>query len=94
MVQFHDPRAKIGITNDPHNLRLDLARQNSARVACLANGYPDSERFLEQIAAVLEQQLPNIECRQFNKGNASIAAPQDLLQEIADCQVAIAAYGH
>ena len=94
MVQFHDPRAKIGVAHDPYTLSIDLARQNSARVACVANGYPDSDNFLEQIAAVLEEQLPNLTCTQFNKGNASIPAPQELLDDVAHCQVAIAAYGH
>lgn len=94
MVQFHDPRAQIGVASEPYGLSIDLARQNSARVACVANGYPDSEHFLEKIAEVLSEQLPNLDCVQLNKGNASIPAPQELLDEVAHCQVAIAAYGH
>ncbi len=94
MLTYHDPRAEIGVHPDPYTLGIDLKRYNSARVACIANGFPDSQRFLEQIEAVLCEQLPNIEVMQLNKGNASIPAPQAILDKVKDCQVAIAAYGH
>ena len=64
-------------------------------MALLANGFPDSENFLDALGAVLRERFPKLEIRSWNKGNASIAAPQEMLDEIrSSCQVAIAAYGH
>lgn len=94
MVQFHDPRAEVGVQIDPYTLSVDIARSNRARVACLANGFPDSARFLEKIQEVLNEQHPNVEVVQFDKGNASIAAPEAMLAEIEGMDAAIAAYGH
>lgn len=95
MLQFHDPRAAISVQREPYGLGIDLMRMNDASVAFLANGFPDSEQFLEKVASALEQILPGLRVRTFNKGNASIPAPPDLLEEIQnDCQAAVTAYGH
>ena len=94
MLDYHDPRAEVGTRRDPYTLGIDLERQNRARVACVANGFPDSERFLQKIEEVLAERLPNVEVVQLNKGNASIPAPEDLLEKVDGCQAAIAAYGH
>ena len=43
----------------------------------------------------LEQLIDGIEVRVWNKGNASIAAPDNMLEEIqSQCDAVIAAYGH
>ena len=43
----------------------------------------------------LERLIDGIEVRVWNKGNASIAAPDAMLDEIqAQCDAVIAAYGH
>jgi len=61
----------------------------------LANGFPDSENFLKHIGAELEQLIQGVDVRLWNKGNASIAAPQEMLDEIkSQCHAVIAAYGH
>ena len=49
MLEFHDPRADVGVKLSPYTLGLDLPRQNNAKVACLANGFPDSVAFLEKV---------------------------------------------
>ena len=48
-ITFHDPRGEIATTPDPYELGYDLENNGSGKVAFLANGYPDSDRFLEQI---------------------------------------------
>ena len=95
MLEFHDPRADIGVKREPYGLGIDLMRMNDPCVAFLANGFPDSERFLEKVADALERLLPRLTVRAFNKGNASIPAPPEMLAEIREnCHAAIAAYGH
>ena len=97
MITFHDPRGEVGTEVEPYTLSHDLTAEQGAgtTVALLANGFPDSENFLDAIAAALVERLPQLTVKSWNKGNASIPAPQDMLDEIqASCQVAIAAYGH
>ena len=95
MVDFHDPRAEVGVKPEPYRLAIDLKRMNDPCVAFLANGFPDSERFLEKIADAMVRRLPQLSVRAFNKGDASSPAPAAMLDEIRDgCHAAIAAYGH
>ena len=97
MIEFHDPRGEVGIVNEPYALEHDLIADNGngTTVALLANGFPDSEQFLDAIGEALKKRLPGLSLRSWNKGNASIAAPDDMLEDIRQhCQVAIAAYGH
>lgn len=95
MLEFHDPRAAIGVKREPYGLGIDLMRMNDPCVAFLANGFPDSERFLDKVAQALERRLPRLTVRAYNKGNASIPAPPEMLEEIGEnCHAAVAAYGH
>jgi len=97
MITFHDPRGEVATQAEPYQLAHDLRTDEGAQttVALLANGFPDSENFLSAIGAVLRERYPRLSIKTWNKGNASIAAPQAMLDEIqASCQVAIAAYGH
>jgi len=95
MIEFHNPRAAIGVKRKPYRWSIDLMRMNDPCIALLANGFPDSERFLEKVGNALERLLPRVTIRAFNKGNASIAAPSEMLEEIREnCHAAVAAYGH
>lgn len=95
MVDFHDPRAEVGVKREPYGLAVDLKRMNDPCVAFLANGFPDSERFLEKIAHAMTRLMPQLNVRMFNKGDASSPAPANMLNEISDgCHAAVAAYGH
>ncbi len=97
MIEFHDPRGDVGIEAESYDLSCDITvnQGQGMTVGLLANGFPDSDNFLTAIGDGLQRRLPNITIRNWNKGNASIPAPQHMLDEIkASCQVAIAAYGH
>lgn len=94
-MRFHDPRGDIATPVDPYELSIDLPASDASTVALLANGFPDSEPFLHLVGAALESLVPGIRVRLWNKGNASIPAPEEMLQEIkGSCQAAVAAYGH
>ncbi len=95
MIKFHDPRAQIGVEIEPYRLSYDVRASDGTTVALLANGFPDSENFLLQIATVMRALVPGLEVKHWNKGNASIPANDEILSDIeASCQIAVAAYGH
>ena len=93
MVDFVDPRAATAVESAPYELSL-APNSGDMKIGYLANGFPDSERFLQALAAQVEKLL-SATSTHWNKGNASIPAPQTMLDEIrGSCQAAIAAYGH
>ncbi len=96
MIKYHDPRGQVATAAQPYELFYALAADGAGTtVGLLANGFPDSENFLHTLGHALRQRFPKLEIKLWNKGNASIPAPQEMLDEIkAQCQVAIAAYGH
>ena len=92
MIRFHDPRARTGVNDEPYTLQADLSE---GQIAYLANGFPDSENFLKAVERSVQALLPNTTAMHWNKGNASIPAPDAMLDEIRSGSVAaIAAYGH
>mgnify|MGYP001163746451 CR=1 FL=1 len=97
MVAFHNPKGQMSTPHDAYELSFDLmaAKDQPRTLGLLANGFPDSENFLRHLGSVLEERLPNLQLRFWNKGNASIPAPAAMLDEIArDCDALVAAYGH
>ena len=97
MITFHDPRGETATAIEPYALQCEVSAADGAgiTVGLLANGFPDSEQFLSALGRALQARLPALQIRSWNKGNASIPAPDTMLAEIVDtCQVGIAAYGH
>jgi hypothetical protein len=95
MIEFHDPRGEVKRESFPYELSLQVTGSNQTKIGLLANGFPDSEAFLDQIACVLRETEPGVEIERYNKGNASIPAPAEMLEDIRkDCHAVIAAYGH
>ena len=93
-VKFLDPRAEPGLPVEPYRLGLDVT-SGPVDIGLLANGFPDSVAFLDQVQAALAEALPDARFHRWNKGNASISAPDAMLAEItARCSAVIAAYGH
>jgi len=94
-LRFIDPRAPAGPEDTPYTGALSVDPRGAVRLGLLANGFPDSVPFLEAVGRALETAFPQITTRLWNKGNASITAPDALVQEIcAASDGVIAAYGH
>ena len=95
MIEYHNPEAKVRIENQPYELSLAVKGSNSVNLGFLANGFPDSVNFLDELQNALQELEPGIEVHTYNKGDASVPASEQLLGEISgECQGVIAAYGH
>ncbi len=96
MIEFHDPRADVGTRMEPYTLSHSMDPSGAGTtVGLLANGFPDSENFLNKVGDALTRRLPKIQIKRWNKGNPTVSVSEKALDEIkASCQVAIAAYGH
>lgn len=92
-VRFVDPRGASAEPVATYDHQLDMSEPLT--VALLANGFPDSEEFLDVVGEVLAEQQPNVALARFNKRNASAAVSAEMLASIVDeCDAVIAAYGH
>lgn len=95
MIRYHDPVAPTQVEVTPYRHSLRIRGANDVHIGFLANGFPDSENFLNELQDAITEIEPGVTAHAYNKGNASIAAPDDLLDEImGDCQAVVAAYGH
>ena len=95
MIEYHNPQADVGIDNTAYTLSVFLSGKASVNVGFLANGFPDSENFLNELSQAMRELEPGIQPFMYNKGNASIPAPAELLDEAGrDCAAVVAAYGH
>lgn len=93
MVSFVDPRGVPAGAALPYDLEHPLG--DGAVIGLMANGFPDSDTFLDHIANAVSTRLPAVRFERYNKGNASKPADQDMLANVeAACDAVIAAYGH
>jgi hypothetical protein len=93
-VTFLDPRAEPGAPVEPYELGIDV-EATPVTIGLLASGFPDSVAFLDAVADALADRLDQVTFRRYDKGDASIVAPPDMLSDIeAHCGAVIAAYGH
>ncbi len=94
MITFLDPRAEPGAAVEPYELSID-AEAAPTTIGLVANGFPDSEAFLDQIEKALAVAVPTATFRRWNKHNASSVISDAMLDEvIAECEAVVAAYGH
>ena len=92
-IEFHDPRAKPATPASPYLLSADL--NDDITIGLLANGFPDSETFLDEVDQVLSEKLPTANIKRYNKQNASVPANDALMDKIVnECDVFLSAYGH
>jgi hypothetical protein len=95
MIEYHDPEGQVGVDTTPYTLSTPVRDATGINIALLANGFPDSEKFLAELATVLQEEAPGITALPYNKSNASVPAGKPLLNEISkECSAAISAYGH
>ena len=92
-TEFHDPRAEPKAVAEPYEITVDLNKQVS--IGLVANGLPDSVRFLDHVEKTLAQAVPTASFVRYDKGDASSVVGGKMLEDIqAECQAVVAAYGH
>ncbi len=93
-ITFVDPRAEPGAPIEPYELRANL-EVDGLTLGLLANGFPDSVAFLDQVQAALAEILPGASFKRWDKGDASsVASPAMLAEMVQSCHAVVAAYGH
>jgi len=93
IIEMVDPRAEPSMPTVPYELSIDV-EAGPATIALVANGFPDSEAFLDQVEKALAVAVPTASFRRFNKGNASSVISDEMLAEVSECDASVGAYGH
>jgi hypothetical protein len=97
-IRFLDPRAQPSAPISPYEAKLDWssAQNQPLSIGLLANGFPDSDNFLETVEIALRNILPKDTTYSFtNKGNASAPASKEMVEAIAaNTHAVVTAYGH
>lgn len=92
-MEFLDPRGEPTAPIEAYTVSATLGAGDT--VGLFANGFPDSVAFLEHVGAALQAEVPGLQVKLWNKGNASALASEQHLGEIqAECKAVVAAYGH
>jgi len=95
MIEYHNPEATVGIEVTPYQLSAVIQGTDTINIGFLANGFPDSENFLHELGSAMQRIEPGIAVFSYIKGNASIPASEELLNEVTGhCAAVVAAYGH
>jgi hypothetical protein len=97
-IRFLDPRAQPSAPISPYEAKLDwsLGHNEPLSIGLLANGFPDSDTFLETVEIALRNVLAKDTVFSFtNKGNASAPASKEMVEAIAaNTHAVVTAYGH
>ncbi len=94
MIEYLDPRGEPGLPIEPYQLGI-AADHGPISVGLLANGFPDSVRFLDAVERSLAEANPDVTFHRFDKGDASSIVSDAMLDDLVDrCQAVVAAYGH
>ena len=92
-VTFHDPRGEAKTAPEPYGLSTQL--DQPITIGLVANGFPDSVRFLDYVEKALAERLPAASFNRYDKGDASSVVSESMLDDIsAECGAVVAAYGH
>lgn len=95
MTEYHNPEAQFAAAITPYELSAYIKGASAIKVGFLANGFPDSESFLSELAAAMQAIEPSIEVLAYNKGNPTVPANEDMLVDISQhCSAAVAVCGH
>lgn len=95
MIEYHNPAGQVALEVEPYTLSASIRGNQEISIGLLANGFPDSENFLNEIKTAMQDLEPGIEVRSYNKGNASMPASEEMIARIkSECQAVVAAYGH
>jgi hypothetical protein len=95
-IEFVDPRpprAEPVIT--PAAPRRPRRGNRPPVIGMLANGFPDSERFLHHVGvAIRDARVPHAEFRVVTKSSPPVPLTAAQFEALASCDGVIAAYGH
>ena len=81
MIEYHNPAGQVVLEVEPYTLSASVTGSKEINIGFLANGFPDSENFLNEIQKAMQAIEPGIEVYSYNKGNASMPANEEMISK-------------
>lgn len=96
MIEYLAPTAEPGVPTEPYEGRTAWGPDTT--VGLLANSFPGSVTFLAEVGRALDQLVPGLRYRSFDKGRTSGSSvpltPDRVAGITRECEVIVTAYGH
>ena len=93
VVEFFDPRGEIDVAQRP-TAAPSRGHRGHRSIGLLANGFPDSARFLQLVADRVALAHPSVRFEVVTKPSPPTPLSEDQLARLGACDGVIAAYGH
>ena len=96
MIEFLDPHAPSERLAQNYELGLGPMLDDGApRIGLLANGFADSEMFLDQIRIALAPRVPRATFVRARKPSPTVVVSDETFTDLVErCDAVISAYGH
>ncbi|TAK70670.1 MAG: hypothetical protein EPO13_02040 [Actinomycetota bacterium] len=92
-ITYLDPDA--GPPHETHEYQLRLAGDGAVRIGLLANGFPDSTAFLQEVQAAIGAHQPDASFVLYTKPRLGTSlTPDEIGQHFGDCDALVVAIGH
>ncbi len=91
-VTFLDPEADQSIEVSSYELFADTGAP--LNLALIANSFPDGTRFMDKLADVLGELLPQATLHRYQKPNVLPITDEQFTTIREDCDAAISVWGH
>jgi hypothetical protein len=96
VIEFLDPHSPPGQAARHYGLGLgSMLDDGEPRIGLLANGFADSEAFLDEVQVALATRVPRATFVRARKPSPTVVVSDDTFADLVErCDAVISAYGH
>lgn len=94
VLEFVDPRPPTATMAETSGRLRTVPAAGAITIGMLANGFPDSARFLEHLASAIGERSPRCSFRSVTKSSPPLPLTGVQRDAMASCHAVVAAYGH
>jgi hypothetical protein len=94
-IEFLDPHAVPAAAARAYAVGLGARLDAGATIGLLANGFADSDTFLDAVEGALRERLPNCAFVRARKPSPTVVMSDEVYDDLAGrCDAVVSAYGH
>jgi hypothetical protein len=95
VIEFLDPHSPADTASRSYAAGLGDRLDSGATIGLLANGFADSDTFLDTVEAALRERLPRCTFVRARKPSPTVVMSDDVFDDLSTrCHAVVSAYGH
>jgi hypothetical protein len=95
VIEFLDPHAPPDTASRPYAAALGEQLTDGVTIGLLANGFADSDTFLDAVEATLRERLPQSTFVRARKPSPTVVMSDEVFEDLSTrCHAVVSAYGH